>query len=180
MCYSILPLLFLGLLLHFRQLGRVQVHRLPMWKGRFLNRVGRLKLVNSVRSSIPTYFLTIFNLKKWALKKMHKIRRGFLWKGTDNVSGGHCLVRWTKVLKPKAWGGLGVLDFVRFSRALRLRWLWFEWVEPDRPWVGTEVPCDEIDRLVPGKHGGYCGEWPTCQLLGLFLLGWSSSERYCS
>jgi hypothetical protein len=65
-----------------------------MWKGRFLNRVGRLKLVNSVRSSIPTYFLTIFNLKKWALKKMHKIRRGFLWKGTDNVSGGHCLVRW--------------------------------------------------------------------------------------
>jgi hypothetical protein len=30
--------------------------------------------------------------------------------------------------------------------ALRLRWLWFEWVEPDRPWVGTEVPCTEIDR----------------------------------
>jgi hypothetical protein len=49
-------------------------------------------------------------------------------------------------MKPKVLGGLGVLDFERFSRALRLRWLWFEWVEPDRPWVGTEVPCTEIDR----------------------------------
>jgi hypothetical protein len=43
-------------------------------------------------------------------------------------------------------GGLGVLDLERFSRALRLRWLWYEWVEPERPWVGTEVPCSDLDR----------------------------------
>jgi hypothetical protein len=58
---------FLGLPLHLRQLPRVNVQplidklakRLPTWQGRFLNRAGRLKLLNSVLSSIPTYFLMV-------------------------------------------------------------------------------------------------------------------------
>jgi hypothetical protein len=45
---------------------------LPMWRGRFLIRAGGLKLVNSVLSSISTYFLTIFSIKKWAFKKWTK------------------------------------------------------------------------------------------------------------
>jgi len=56
------------------------------------------------------------------------------------------LVKWSKVLKPKNFGGLGVLDLDLFSRALRLRWLWYEWVAPERPWVGTEPPVNAIDR----------------------------------
>lgn len=83
------PCNYLGLPLHYRKLSRVQVqplidkmaNRLPQWKGRFLNKAARLKLVNSVLSSMPTYFLTIFPVKKWVLKKLDKIRRGFLWKG---------------------------------------------------------------------------------------------------
>jgi mannosylglycoprotein endo-beta-mannosidase len=82
---SSFPSHYLGLPLHFRQLSRVQVqplidkvgNRLPMWKGRFLNKAARLKLINSVLSSIPTYFLTIFSLKKWGFKKIDKIRRSF-------------------------------------------------------------------------------------------------------
>jgi mannosylglycoprotein endo-beta-mannosidase len=117
-------------------------NRLPLWKGRFLNKADRLKLVNSVLSSMPTYFLTIFAIKKWAFNKLDRIRRGFLWKGTS-AGGEHCLVRWTKVKRPKCFGGLGILDLERFSVALRLRWLWYEWTEPDRPWVRYEVPCSE-------------------------------------
>jgi hypothetical protein len=122
------PCKYLGLPLHFKQLRRVEVqplidklaNRLPMWKGRFLNRAGRLKLLNSVLSAMPTYFFTVFAPKKWLIKKLDKIRRGFLWKGSEVASGGHCLVRWANVQ-----GGLGVLDFEKFNRALRLRWLWF-------------------------------------------------------
>jgi hypothetical protein len=55
-------------------------------------------------------------------------------------------VRWANVKRPKSLGGLGVLDLEKFSRALRLRWLWFEWTDRDRPWVGTEVPCNEEDK----------------------------------
>lgn len=43
-------------------------------------------------------------------------------------------------------GGLGILDLFKFARALRLRWLWFEWIAPERPWFGTTVPCDQLDR----------------------------------
>jgi hypothetical protein len=39
-----------------------------------------------------------------------------------------------------------VLDLEMFSRVLRLRWLWYQWVDPDRPWVGCEVPCSELDK----------------------------------
>ncbi|PVH31679.1 hypothetical protein PAHAL_9G208900 [Panicum hallii] len=51
-----------------------------------------------------------------------------------------------KGMRPKRIGGLGVLDMEYFSRALRLRWMWFQWTDPDRPWVGSEVPCNDVDR----------------------------------
>jgi hypothetical protein len=55
-----------------------------------------------------------------------KFRRGFLWRGKDpdQVRGGHCLVNWRTCLGPKKWGGLGIKDREKFSRSLRLRWLW--------------------------------------------------------
>ena len=50
--------------------------------------------------------------------------------------------------KPKELRGMGVPDVERFMRALRLRWLWQEWVDDLEPWVGTEVPCNNTDRLL--------------------------------
>jgi hypothetical protein len=108
-------------------------HRLLTWKGRFLNKAGRLKLLNIVLSSMPTYFLTAFVPKKWFIKRIDKIRRGFCGRG-KSANGGHCLVNWAVVQRPKKLGGLGVLDLNRFSRALHLRWLWFQWVDHERPW----------------------------------------------
>jgi hypothetical protein len=49
-------------------------------------------------------------------------------------------------MRPKKLGGLGLIDLDLFSRALRLRWLWFAWKDPDKPWVGTEPPVNELDR----------------------------------
>ena len=105
-----------------------------------------MRLVNTVLSSLPTYFLTVFRLQKWAIKGIDKLRRSFLWKGANEANGGHCLVNWCKTRRPKKFGGLGILDLDLFSRALRLRWLWFQWTEPERPWVGTEPPVDATDK----------------------------------
>ena len=94
------PCKYLGLQLHIGSLQKVHVQplidcigqRLPKWKGRWLNKVGRLTLVTSVLSSMPTYHLTVFPLVAWAKRKIDKIRRSFLWKGKENANGGHCLV----------------------------------------------------------------------------------------
>ena len=60
---------------------------MPGWKGRLLNKAGRLRLVSSVLSSVPTYFLKVFQSKKWAIKKNDKIRRSFLWRGVTEAGG---------------------------------------------------------------------------------------------
>ena len=117
-------------------------------EGRWLNRAGRLTLVTSVLSSMPTYHLIVFHLAVWAKKKIDKIRRSFLWKGEENANGGHCLVNWPIVSRPKDLGGLGVPDLHRFGRALRLRWLWQEWVDDSKSWSSSELPCSDDDRLL--------------------------------
>jgi hypothetical protein len=48
-----------------------------------------------------SYFLTVFAPSKWLLKKVDRMRQGFLWKGTEAVIGGHCVVHWENVKKPK-------------------------------------------------------------------------------
>jgi hypothetical protein len=97
---------------------------------------------------MPTYHLTVFPLAAWARKKIDKIRRSFLWKGEENTNGGHCLVNWPTVARPKDLGGLGIPDLAKFGRALRLQWLWQEWVDESKPWAGAELPCNETDRLL--------------------------------
>jgi len=108
------PCKYLGLPLSTRCLRRIEVQplfdkiaaRLPAWKGKLLNRAGWLTLVKSVLAAVPIYFLTVFPLKKWALKKIDRLRRAFLWRGTEEARGDYCLVNWKKVMLPKEMGGL--------------------------------------------------------------------------
>jgi hypothetical protein len=37
-------------------------------------------------------------------------------------------------IKDLKWGGLGIKDLEKFNRALRLRWLWHQWDEKEKPW----------------------------------------------
>lgn len=125
---------YLGLPLHIRKHKKSDVQplidrfsaRLPTWKGKLLNKTGRTVLIKSTLSALPTYHLTVFPLKKWAKKKIDKIRRGFLWTGSEQAQGGHCLVNWKRACRPKNMGGLGITNLELFDRYLRLRWLWQE------------------------------------------------------
>ena len=41
----------------------------------------------------------------------------------------------------------------RFARALRLRWLWHEWTDRNKPWIGMEIPWDEgTNNFLPQSH----------------------------
>jgi hypothetical protein len=56
-----------------------------------LNAAARLALVNSVLSAIPIYMLTVFQLGKWAIKRIDK-QRDFLWKTKNDDAKAVCLV----------------------------------------------------------------------------------------
>jgi hypothetical protein len=38
--------------------------------------------------------MSVFQLSKWAVKRIDKIFRNFLWKGSEEACGGHCMVNW--------------------------------------------------------------------------------------
>lgn len=61
---------------------------------------------------------------------------------------GCSLLNWNSVCKPKYLEGLGILNLEKFSRALRLRWLWFGWKDETKPWVNMETPCEKIDHAL--------------------------------
>jgi hypothetical protein len=53
---------------------------------------------------------------------------------------------WDLVCKPKTLGGLGILNLKSLPSNLRLRWLWNEWREDPKPWLGLGNPCNKHDR----------------------------------
>jgi hypothetical protein len=93
------------------------------------------------------YHLPVFKLPKWIIRRIEKIKRGFLWMKPGAASGSrpHSLVNWSTVCRPKELGGLGIFDIEKFGRALRLRWPWYAWADQARPWQGMTLPCDATD-----------------------------------
>jgi hypothetical protein len=59
----------------------------------------------------------------WAIKAIDKLRRAFIWAGSEVVASGKCKVAWPVVCLPRQLGGLGVSDLRRVGVALRVRWV---------------------------------------------------------
>jgi hypothetical protein len=53
--------------------------KLPRWKGRLLNKSGRLTLVNLVLSSVVMYHMIVFSLSKWSIKKIDQEEFSLEW-----------------------------------------------------------------------------------------------------
>ena len=88
-----------------------------------MNRSSRLALTKSTLTAIPIYTAISLCLLPWAISALNKLMKAFVWKGTNVVKGGHCLVAWTQVQRPMELEGLGLLDLRCMGAAQRMRWL---------------------------------------------------------
>ena len=93
------------------------------WKRLYLLKGGRLTLLKSTLSSLPTYYLSLFTIPKAVATRLEHIQRNFLW-GSSNECFKYHLVAWEKVCLLRELGGLGIWNLVSFNQALLGKWLW--------------------------------------------------------
>jgi hypothetical protein len=89
----------------------------------FLSYDGRLQLVNSVISSLPTYYLCSLKLPVTVIELIDKHRKNCLWRGRDFRNKGYNLAAWDLVRMPKNKGGLRVINLTIQNDALLLKQL---------------------------------------------------------
>jgi hypothetical protein len=63
---------------------------------------GRLTLVNSVLSALPTFYMCSLELPMEIIDQINKYRRQCLLRGSDLNRKGNVLAAWSKVQKPKS------------------------------------------------------------------------------
>ena len=93
------------------------------WKRLYLSEGGRLTLLKSTLSSLPTYYLSLFTIPKAVATRLEHIQRTFLW-GSSVEYFKYLLVAWEKVCLPHELGGLGIWNLVSFNQALLGKWIW--------------------------------------------------------
>ncbi|KAG2723320.1 hypothetical protein I3760_02G165000 [Carya illinoinensis] len=124
--------------------------RLAGWKRLYLSKGGRVTLIKSTLSNLPTYFLSLFQIPTSVASRIEKLYRDFLWSGMGNEFKFH-LVKWDKVCRPLSSGGLGIKNLKTFNRALLGKWLWRYNMESEALWK-LVVDC---------RHGRTWGGWCT-------------------
>ena len=73
----------------------------------YLSKGGRVTLIKSTLSNLPTYFLSLFPTSAAMANQIEKLQRNFLWGGIGDEPKFH-LVNWATVCSPIASGGLGI------------------------------------------------------------------------
>ena len=108
--------------------------KLARWKAKYLSFVGRTVLIKSVMSVVPNYVMQGVALPVHICDKLDKINRDFLWSSTNEKRRMH-MVRWSKVIKSKDDGGLGIQATRAKNIALLSKLNWRMYHDKDALWT---------------------------------------------
>ena len=124
--------------------------RLTSWKRLYLSKGGKITLIKSTLSSLPTYFLSLFPIPVDIAIRIERLQRSFLWVGIDE-SPKFRLVKWAQVCSPLQSSSLGIRNLRAFNQALLGKWLWRYRRETTHLWR----------RGIESKYGNNWGGWCT-------------------
>ena len=165
---SAFPMKYLGLPLgaHFKvqsvsnPIVEKLERRLARWKRMYLSKGGRLTLIKSTLSNLPTYYLSLFPIPVAVVKRIETIQRNFLCGDTEEVTKFH-LVNWDLICTPFLNGGLNIRSLRQFNEALLGKWLWRFGVERESLWR----------QVVMVKYGALEGGWTSKMPTGTYGVG---------
>jgi len=149
--------------------------RLASWKKLYLSKGGRVTLIHSTLSSIPTYYLSLFPIPVNVAKKLEWLQREFMWSGMGDETKFH-LVNWHRVCTPIKAGGLGVRNVINFNQALLGKWIWRFSQKRNALWKS----------LIEVKYGSVRGGWCSLPVMGPYDVsvwkfirrGWDNVAKY--
>ena len=116
--------------------------KLAVWKRLYLSEEGKVTLIKSTLSNLPTYFLSLFPIPVGVALWLEKLQKEFLWSGLGMEFKFH-LVSWPKICEPACSGGLAIKNLRSYNQALLGKWLWRYGLERDAFWR----------RVVEAKYG---------------------------
>ena len=125
-----LPIRYLGLPLSTGQIRGADwqsvvekvEQRLEGWKARVLSKGGRLVLLKSVLSAIPTFYLSVFKIPTSIEQQISGLMQRFFWKGSKE-GRGLASVAWDDICKPTGQGSIGVPHLKTMNVALLTKWV---------------------------------------------------------
>ena len=132
--------------------------RLAGWKRLYLSKGGKVTLIKSTLSNLPTYFLSLFPILSGVANWLEKLQRDFLWSGLGREFKYH-LVSWSKICEPVCNGGLAIRHLRRFNQAPLGKWLWRYGLEREAFWR----------RLVEAKYWSLRGGWCSKEVRFLWI-----------
>jgi hypothetical protein len=106
-----------------------------MCRRRVVTQGRKLEMVNSVLSSLASFYMCSIKVPITILEQVDKYRHHCLSRGGDTTSKKPPLASWKMVTKPKLKGGLGVLNLRLQNEALLLKNLHKFYNREELPWV---------------------------------------------
>jgi len=96
---------------------------------------GRLIVVNSVFSALPTFYMCCLQLPPTVINQIDRYQKHCLWSGGDINRKGSCLAAWDIACRTKEEGGLGIVNMKSQNVALLIKYLDKFYNHADILWV---------------------------------------------
>ena len=85
------------------------MNKLAGWKAKYLSFSSQAVLIKSIMSAIPNHVMQGAMLPVHVCEKLDKMNWDFLWGSTNERRNMH-MVGWSKIVKSKDEGGLGIQE----------------------------------------------------------------------
>lgn len=135
---------------------------------KFLSYHGRLLMVNSVLTALPTYYMCTLIIPPTVVEQIDRFRKHCIWSKGDINRKGTCLVAWEPMCRSKEEGGLAIINIQNQNSALLMKFLDKFYNHSEIPWVKLTWNKLYHNENIPPHRKSPCGSFWWKDIIKLF------------